>query len=116
MREMDEKKEIPEKTQKFFVGLGYVIWLIALLVLLDERYKKIEFNRYHALHALFYNIVWWATFFVLLFVPLLGWILLPIVFLGGFFLACWFGYRAYNGETFAIPLVTGLVNRYGKRS
>ncbi len=87
-------------------ALAYVLgWLTGLVFLLSE--KKNGFVRFHAMQSLMF----FATLTVASFVPVIGWLLSPLLMIVGFiaWLVC--VYKAYNGEEFELPIAGKLAKK-----
>lgn len=87
-------------------ALAYVLgWLSGLVVFLVEKEDK--FVRFHALQA----IVIFGFFNVVVMVPLIGWMLSPLVMILG--LVTWILclVKAYQGEKFKLPVVGDFVEK-----
>lgn len=81
------------------------IAIVAIIFLLIEPYNKIRFVRFHAFQSLFLWVAVLALHFVLAVIPILGWILIPFVALGGFILAIVLFIKAYQGQMFKVPVI-----------
>ena len=95
---------------KLWAALGYPIPLVALLMLLMEDKKNRAFIKYHAVHSL----ALWVAYAVL------GTILTIVTFgIGGIcFGLAWlvflyWGYLAYQGQLFKVPVVTDFLKNQG---
>lgn len=113
---------------RLFAAGSYIIWLIAVFVLVSETNKKRAFQRYHAIQALGFAValfVAYAIFCCLYFAiaaiasgiadalgTLVMCLSIPIWFVP-LALALWFAYRAYQGEQFEIPYVTAFMKGQG---
>ena len=88
---------LPENTA---AALCYVLgWITGLVFLLAEKENmKI---RFHAMQSL----VFFAVLTVISFVPVIGWLLSPLVMIVGFIAWLICIYKAYNGEEFELPVV-----------
>lgn len=87
-------------------ALAYVLgWLSGLVVFLVEKEDK--FVRFHALQS----IVTFGFFNVLVMVPVVGWMLSPLVFIVS--LVTWILclVKAYQGEKFKLPVVGNFVEK-----
>lgn len=94
----EEKKGtgLPKNTA---AALSYVLgWLTGIVFLLIE---KEPFVRFHAMQS----IVVFGALTILSFVPLIGWILSPLVMIVGFVLWLVLIFKAYQGEKFKLPVV-----------
>lgn len=80
-------------------ALSYVLgWLTGIVFLLIE---KEPFVRFHAMQS----IVVFGALTILSFVPLIGWILSPLVMIVGFVLWLVLIFKAYQGEKYKLPVV-----------
>ena len=80
-------------------ALSYVLgWLTGIVFLLIE---KEPFVRFHAMQS----IVTFGILTILSLVPVIGWILSPLVMIVGFALWLVLIYKAYQGEEFKLPLI-----------
>lgn len=80
-------------------ALSYVLgWLTGIVFLLIE---KEPFVRFHAMQS----IVTFGILTILSLVPVVGWILSPLVMIVGFVLWLVLIYKAYQGEEFKLPLI-----------
>ena len=100
--------------------LSYILWpVICLLFLILDPYNKNKFIRFHAFQALFLGlaaiaigIVLMITTAILGMIPVLGWILDALIWigfgLGMLGLVIYLMYRAYNGDRFMLPFIGNL--------
>lgn len=80
-------------------ALSYVLgWLTGIVFLLIE---KDPFVRFHAMQS----IITFGGLTVLVMVPIIGWILSPLVMIVGFILWLVLIFKAYQGEEFKLPVV-----------
>jgi len=87
-------------------ALSYVLgWLTGLVFVLVEKENK--YVRFHAMQSLMF----FAVLTVASFVPVIGWLLSPLLMIVGFiaWLVCI--YKAYNGEEFELPLFGKLAKK-----
>lgn len=103
---------------RILAALGYPIWIVALVVLLTEM-KKNRFMRLHAVQALGYAVAWVVIYFglsIIASLPGLGlwrlYFLWPFLRLAWLVLAVYYGYQAYQGRTFRIPVVSQFTEQY----
>lgn len=88
-------------------GLGYLIWIAALIFFLVEKENK--FIKFHAFQALVgglaLSIPLWILWIVLMFIPVVGWIIGILLWLG--FLAYWIYMiiMAFTGKWTKIPVI-----------
>lgn len=80
-------------------ALSYVLgWLTGIVFLLVE---KDPFVRFHAMQS----IITFGLLTILSFVPVVGWILSPLVMIVGFVLWLVLIFKAYQGEEFKLPVI-----------
>ena len=80
-------------------ALSYAgLWLTGIIFLLIE---KDPFVRFHAMQS----IITFGILTLLSFVPVIGWILSPLVMIVGFILWLVLIFKAYQGEEFKLPVV-----------
>jgi len=73
-------------------------WLSGLVFLLAE--KKNQKIRFHAMQS----VIFFASLTVISFIPVVGWLLSPLVMIVGFISWLVSIYKAYNGEDFTLPV------------
>ena len=76
-------------------GLGWITGIIFLLI------EKEPFVRFHAMQS----IITFGVLNIILFVPLIGWVLSPLVMIVGFALWLLLIFKAYQGEEFKLPVI-----------
>lgn len=102
---------------RLLAALGYPIWIVALVVLFTDM-KNNRFMKLHAVQALGFNIAYWVIFYFALefIISALGfWTiygLIRLLQLAWLALAIWYAYRAYQGQTFSIPVISQFTDRY----
>lgn len=94
-------------TSKILAALGYVFWVVALIAILIEPYKNEKFVRMHAVQGLALGVAIWVVTAVTSFV-LIGF----FVGIAGFIYQVILAVKAWNGETFEVPVVYGIVKQY----
>jgi len=93
---MAEGTGLPRNTA---AALSYVLgWLTGIIFLLIEKDK---FVRFHAMQS----IVTFGLLTVLSFVPVVGWLLSPLLMIVGFILWLVLIFKAYQGEEFKLPWI-----------
>ena len=94
---------------KLWAALAYVFTpLVPIILLLMEDKKNRPFIKAHNMQAL----VWGVLFYLIVTVSsffLIGLCIWPI----GVIVQLYWAYQAYQGKTFDIPLITGLVKGQG---
>jgi uncharacterized membrane protein len=80
-------------------ALSYVLgWLTGIVFLLIE---KDPFVRFHAMQS----VVTFGVLTILAMVPLIGWVLSPLVMIVSFVLWLVLIFKAYQGEEFKLPVI-----------
>jgi uncharacterized membrane protein len=93
---------------KLMSALAYPIGIVAIVILLVEDMKKRPFQKYHAVQALAVNIIMIILWIVL------GWtVILSCVPLLLWFVTIYWAIKAYKGEYFEIPGLTGFLKGQG---
>lgn len=93
---MAEGTGLPKNTA---AALSYVLgWLTGIVFLLIE---KDPFVRFHAMQS----IITFGGLTILSLLPVIGWILSPLVMILGFVLWLLLIYKAYQGEEYKLPWV-----------
>lgn len=95
-------------TSKILAALSYPIWLpVAIIALLIDPYKDEPFVKLHAYQGLALGIAVYVVSFITSFF-LIG------VFIGlaGFIYQVVLAVKAFNGESFEVPVVYGLIKNY----
>ncbi|MBE9507498.1 MAG: hypothetical protein IMY86_05560 [Chloroflexi bacterium] len=82
---------------KLWALLSWIVWPIAIIVLLMEDKKNRPFIKYNAVQGLALGLVAWATTVIGI-----GVCLGPLAFIYGIFL----GSKSYQGEWVEIPFIT----------
>lgn len=101
---------------RLLAALGYPIWIVALVVLFTDM-KNNRFMKLHAVQALGFNIAFWVVIYIAIgfVLGMFGfWTfgLIRILQLAWLVLAIWYAYQAYQGQTFSIPVVSQITDRY----
>lgn len=93
---------------KLMAALSYPIGIVALIILLVEDMKNRPFQKYHAVQALGVNVV------LIILSIVLGWtVILACVPILLWFVTLYWAYKAYQGEYFEIPGLTGFLKGQG---
>lgn len=96
---MAEEKKGTGLPRNTAAALSYVLgWVTGIIFLLIE---KDPFVRFHAMQS----IITFGVLMLLSFVPLVGWILSPLVAIVGFVLWLVLIFKAYQGEEFKLPVI-----------
>lgn len=92
-------------------ALAYLTIIPAIIFLVTEDYNKRPFVRFHAFQSIFLAVAMAVAMIVLMIIPVVGWILEPLVMLA--FLIIWLVtvFKAYNGKQFELPVLGGLARK-----
>ena len=91
--------------------LSYVLGLITGIIFYVLE-KENKFVRFHAMQSI---VVFGAVFvlgIILPFIPVIGLILLPIVYIGSIVLWILLMVKAYQGETFKLPIAGDIAEKH----
>ncbi len=96
---------------KLWAALSYVFApLIGIIVLLMEDKKARPFIKFHAVQSIAVSIAFWIAVTIFVTVTLgFGGFCAPLFWL----VFLYWAYKAYQGETFEIPLVTNFIKGQG---
>lgn len=94
-------------------GMAIIAYVLFFVPLLTES-KDDPFVKYHVKQSLFLDIVWIISSIVLAIIPILGWMILPI--LNIFFIVLWIMgiINAANGQQKELPLIGKYAQQYLK--
>ncbi|MGH9532411.1 MAG: DUF4870 domain-containing protein [Terriglobales bacterium] len=87
------------------------IAIIAIIFLLIEPYNRNKYVRFHAFQAIFLAIAGFVGSFVLGFIPILGWILLPFWSLGILIVAIVSAVKAYGNQKWKLPMIGDMAEK-----
>jgi uncharacterized membrane protein len=91
-------------------GLSYVFgWVSGLIFFLIEKDNK--FVKFNAMQSIVVFGTVTVSCFVLPFIPILGWILLPIVWLASFVLWIILMIKGFQGQTFKVPFAGDIAEK-----
>jgi len=107
-------------------ALAYVTIIPAIIFLVMEPYNKDRFIKFHAFQCLFFaaamfvlSLVMMVVGFVLVFIPVLGWILDTLLWVtigfGSIGLVIFLIYKAYNGQKFMLPVIGKLAEQQASK-
>ena len=82
--------------------LGVISGVIFLLIEKDNKFVK-----FHAMQTIVFSITMFILNTVLLFIPVIGGALIPLVQIGGLVLWIVLMVKAYKGEWFQLPVIGG---------
>ena len=105
IKEESEKKSTSTGLEDNIVGLlCYLVWPVSGIIFLILE-KENKFIRFHALQSIITIVALTIINFVLSFIPLIGWMLSPLVWLLGVALWVVLMVKAYQNETFKLPVI-----------
>ena len=94
---------------KLWAALAYLFSpLVPIIILLMEDKKNRPFIKGHSMQSLVFGVVFWGITSILS-LGLIGLCLVPI----GFVIEVYWAYKAYQGETINIPVITDFVKNQG---
>jgi uncharacterized membrane protein len=103
---MAEEKTVTGLPVNTEAALAYVfLWVSGILFLLLEKDDK--FIRFHALQS----IVVFGAITVATMIPIIGWMLSPLLWVGAFILWLVLIMKAYKGEKYMLPVVGEFVEK-----
>jgi uncharacterized membrane protein len=85
---------------------GFVTGIIFLIIEKDNK-----FVRFHAMQSIFVFGGLFVLNIVLSFIPFIGWILIPFVGIAGLIFWILLMFKAYNGETYKLPIVGDMAEK-----
>ena len=91
--------------------LTYVLgWVTGLIFFLIEKENK--FVRFHAMQSIIFSAVMMILYVILGWIPVVGWILMPI--LGIFIFVLWIilMIKAYQGIMFKLPVIGDMAEKW----
>lgn len=88
----------------FFIGL-----ICAIIFIIIE--KKNKFVRFHALQSILLTVALIVIFAVLAFIPVIGWILSPLLGLATIVLVVILMLKAYQGAMFKLPVIGDIAEK-----
>jgi uncharacterized membrane protein len=92
-------------------GLLSYLFIPAIIFLAMEPYNRNPFIRFHAFQGLFLGLASFVGRIVLIFIPVVGWIILPFYELLIFILAVVGALKAYQGNKWHAPLIGDLAEK-----
>jgi uncharacterized membrane protein len=98
-------------SSKALAALGYIFVVIAIVMLFVDPYKDEKFVKFHAVQAIALWIVETVAW-VLLVIPVLGWIAYPIVSVLLLVAAIIALVKAFQGEYYEVPGIYGFIRNY----
>lgn len=102
-------------------ALAYVLSIITGIIFFVIE-KENKYVRFHAMQAILFGAAWVILWIVLgivslalVFVPVIGWIINAVIYLGlglgGFILWLFLMYKAYQGERFKLPIIGDIAEK-----
>ncbi|MFQ6102434.1 MAG: DUF4870 domain-containing protein [Anaerolineae bacterium] len=88
---------------KLWALLSWLLWPVAIIVLLMEDKKSRPFIKYHAVNSLAYSVVWYIV----------GTITVGCLWVVGAIYAIYVAIKAYQGEWVEVPVISNFVRNQG---
>ncbi len=98
-------------------ALAYVTIIPAIVFLVLEPYSKKRFIRFHSFQCIFFAVAWtvlWIALRIIVQIPILGWatvLLWPLVSLAGLIIWVILVLKAYQGQTFKLPVIGDMAEK-----
>ncbi len=87
--------------------------LIGLIFLLIEPYKNIKFVRFYSFQAVAQGVCWFIGNFILLVIPIIGWLMLPFWQLANIIMMVICAVKAYGHTKFKLPVLGNFAEKQG---
>ncbi len=98
------------ENDKLMAALSYPIPIVAIIILISETNRVRPFQKFHAVQALAFWVALIAIGIVLSIVTLgFGTLCFPVLWL----ISLWPAYKAYQGETMEMPVITDFIRKQG---
>jgi len=95
-------------------AIAYITIIPAIIFLAMEPYNRSSFVRFHSWQSIFLGVAAVVIDIVLTFIPIVGWILLPIFGLGLLVLWIIVIIKASKGERFKLPFIGNFAEQQAK--
>jgi uncharacterized membrane protein len=98
-------------------ALAYVTIIPAIVFLVLEPYNKKRFIRFHSFQCIFFAVSWtvlWIVLAIIGHIPILGWatvLLWPLISLAGLIIWVILVLKAYQGQTFKLPVIGDMAEK-----
>ena len=92
-------------------GLAYLTFIPAIIFLVVAPYNTNPNIKFHAWQSIFLNIglvIVWVLNIILLFIPIIGWLISLVLMLGLLVLWILCVVKAFNGQRFMVPVIGAL--------
>jgi len=87
----------------------YIGLIMAIVLFVIEKQNK--FVRFHALQSIVLCVALILLSMILAFIPLIGWVIMPVVVIGSIILCIVLMIKAYQGEMFKLPVVGDIAEK-----
>jgi uncharacterized membrane protein len=91
-------------------GLSYLTWIAGLIIFLVEKQNR--FARFHAMQSILLTVVTFVVWIIVGFIPFLGLVLGPLVWIAGFILWLMCVINAFQGRYFKLPVIGDYAERW----
>jgi uncharacterized membrane protein len=98
-------------------ALAYVTIIPAIVFLVLDPYNKKRFIRFHSFQCIFFAVAWtvlWIALAIVGHIPVLGWatiLLWPLISLAGLIIWIILVVKAYQGQTFKLPVIGDMAEK-----
>ena len=98
-------------------ALAYVTIIPAIVFLVLAPYNQKRFIRFHSFQCIFFAVAWtvlWIALSFIVHIPFLGWatiLLWPLVSLAGLIIWVILVLKAYQGQTFKLPVIGDMAEK-----
>jgi len=92
-------------SQNSAAALAYVTFIPAIIFLVMEPYNRNPFIRFHSFQSIAFAVVAFAIHIVLMFIPIIGWIISLLLSLLFFVLWLVVILKASKGEWYKLPII-----------
>jgi uncharacterized membrane protein len=92
-------------------GLAYLTFIPAIIFLVVAPYNQSANVRFHSWQSIFLGValvVVWVLNIILLFIPILGWLISIVLMVGLLILWILCVVKAFNGQRFMVPVIGAL--------
>ncbi len=87
-------------------------WITGLIFVLIE--KENSFVRFHAWQSIGVSVAITVIYFILSLIPLIGWILMPVLGIASIILWIFCMYKAFQGQMFKLPFIGDFAEKQSK--
>lgn len=96
-------------------AIAYITIIPAIIFLLIEPYNRIPLVRFHSFQSIGLGLAAFVVHFVFTLIPVVGWILQPLIAIGFLVLWIFMLIKASKGEWFKLPIIGNFAEQQAKR-